>query len=133
MSPVTTALRFLAGIALVGLMVAFFYEPLSRALERFSVTGKDTVWDAEPAAIGEALAPSAPPSFLLQVFSTPPRARVMIDGQERGTTPAVTNIPCRSGQIVEVIVDLAGHRRWQRQLPCLPGESAALEVKLDRF
>lgn len=129
MSSLVLLLRLLAAVALLALMVSFFYQPLSRGLERWS---RDEVMPSqEVAAAGEEPPPAAPPSFLLQVFSNPSHARVTIDGKERGTTPAVTNVTCRSGQVIKVMVELSGHRRWQRELPCLPGESAVLEVKLD--
>lgn len=132
MSRLSIALRLLAASALLVAMVALFYQPLGRAWQRW--LGKGGAAEATDAADATTEEPSqaAPPSFLLQVFSTPSQARVIIDGKDRGTTPAVTNIPCKTGQVVEVQVELAGHARWRRKLPCLPGESAVLEVKLER-
>jgi len=123
-------LRLLSAFSLLALVSVFFYHPLARmvggALDR-------PVAETGPALDGEveAVSEPPPPSFLLEIFSSPSGARVWIDAGERGQTPAVANVRCRRGDEVVVTVERAGQAPWQRRLECRPGETVTLQAELE--
>lgn len=46
--------------------------------------------------------------FGLQVDTTPPGARILVDGEEMGTSPLLTSVACRPGDAVQVRAELGG-------------------------
>lgn len=58
-------------------------------------------------------------SFRLTIDTKPPGAEVVIDGQPRGRSPVMVNVPCaKAGDPVKLHVEQPGFRVWEDVLPC---------------
>jgi hypothetical protein len=64
--------------------------------------------DGVDEASGERVAPFH--GFGLQIDSTPSQARVVVNGEDMGTTPLLTTVACEAGDDVEVILERGGAR-----------------------
>lgn len=118
------ALRVLTASALVVLAAAFFYQPFShvlapRVLPTAYRLGLPTLFRPAPAR-----------GFFLQIATDPPGATVLIDGQARGTTPAILNVVCTDGQEVTVTLRKAGFPEFRQAVPCREGERALARIRL---
>ncbi len=85
---------------------------------------------ARATADGERVAPFV--GFGLSVESTPPGARVLVDGSEVGETPIVTTVDCAPGQEVEVRVERRGFRLERRSVRCRADALLELSFALAR-
>jgi hypothetical protein len=79
---------------------------------------------------GERVAPFQ--GFGLSVESTPPGARVLVDGSDVGETPIVTSVDCAPGREVEVRVERRGFRAERRAVRCRADALLELSVSLTR-
>lgn len=80
-----------------------------------------------PGARSEAV---AAPGFVLSVRSAPPGATLWVEGVERGTTPTVTNVACRTGQQVELQVRKPNFPVWQARVECREGRTLIVNARL---
>lgn len=71
-------------------------------------------------------------SMMLVVRSRPEGALLVVDGQERGETPAGIDTRCSSEIPVVLELRAAGYRRWRREVPCQPGLELTFEPRLKR-
>ncbi len=111
------ALRLAGSALLLAAVLAFFAEPLRLVLgPRLALPG----WSGSTAARG----------FMLRIVSTPPAARVTVDGEDRGATPALVNVVCHDGEEVTIAVHMRGFPRWQRTVACREGGSLVVNAKL---
>jgi hypothetical protein len=69
--------------------------------------------------------------FGLQVDSTPPGARVVVNGEEMGTSPLLTTVDCAPGDEVTVLLDRAGQRA-RAVTRCREDTLVKLQLKLRR-
>jgi hypothetical protein len=65
---------------------------------------------------GERVAPFE--GFGLSVDSSPPGARVRVDGRDVGETPILTSVDCTPGREVEVRLEKRGFRPVRRAARC---------------
>ena len=69
------------------------------------------------------------PGFLLRVTSTPPGARLWMDGLELGTTPVITNAVCREGQAVHLRLVKPGLPAWDKKIACQQGKTLLVQAR----
>jgi hypothetical protein len=65
---------------------------------------------------------------MLSVDSEPDRARVIVDGQERGQTRALLTVECDGGANMVVRVLKEGYQPQEKKVPC---NDTVIKVKLD--
>ncbi len=111
-------LRLVSRIALLVLAVAFFYRPLHQVL--VPAMGPTFHRLFQPTARG----------FLLDVSSRPPGATVVIDGEARGTTPAILNIACKEGQEVTLVLTMAGFPDFRQVIPYREAQTLRARVRM---
>ncbi len=66
----------------------------------------------------------------LVVRSTPPRAKVRVDGQLRGETPYQQNLLVEPGVVVKLRLEAAGMQPWEESVVAEPGKPLVVEVRL---
>jgi serine/threonine-protein kinase len=66
----------------------------------------------------------------LVVRSTPPRAKVRVDGSLRGETPFEQGLLVEPGKPVSVRIEASGYAPWEEQRVAEPGRPLELNVKL---
>jgi serine/threonine-protein kinase len=97
---------FAAGVGVAG---AVAVAVVAVAFARARVAASSPPAASNPVAVAPApSAPLAPSSVSLLVESTPPGARVVVDGREAGTTPASIELP-RGAEAVALEVSSAGY------------------------
>jgi hypothetical protein len=70
--------------------------------------------------------------FGLSLDSTPPGAKVTIDGRVLGVTPLVTSLTCRPGDAIAIEVSLQPHGTQRRQVRCRADALVSLTIPLAR-
>ncbi len=70
--------------------------------------------------------------FGVSVDSTPPGARVLVDGKDAGETPLLASVDCRPGAEVVVLVEKAPLRPARRPTRCRADTLVKLTVALGR-
>jgi hypothetical protein len=68
--------------------------------------------------------------FGLSVDSTPPGARVLVNGRELGETPLVASVACKPGDPIEVRVVAPGRREARRKTSCRADRLVELAFEL---
>jgi hypothetical protein len=98
----------------------------TRGLERVTVIAPEEA-RLDPAT-GEAVRRFE--GFGLSVESTPPGARVIVNGQALGETPLVAGVSCTPGATVEVRLTLPAGRAARRTTTCRENTLVELKVPL---
>ena len=112
--------RLLAWLALLVAGISTFHQPFGRVLGYY----------LGPALGAErSLGLAAAPGFMLQITSRPSGAKVLLDGVERGTTPALLNVVCRQGDEVVIAVEL-DRRVAERRVLCREGGRLQADLPL---
>jgi len=70
--------------------------------------------------------------FALDVETTPPGARLVVNGRALGQTPLVAQVDCRPGDPVEIRLELAGRKPHRRTVACRADTLLGLAVALSR-
>jgi hypothetical protein len=69
--------------------------------------------------------------FGVSVESKPGGAQVLVNGEDKGTTPLVTGVKCTVGERVSVEVRKPGRRPQHRSTVCRQDKLVELDVRLD--
>jgi len=99
------------------------YQPQTREVE---------LQAGQRASLTVKLVKAAPAPALLAVVSTPPGARVLVDGSARGTTP-LGALELAPGSTYKLELSLPGFRTWSTRMVPVPGKNPRVLVKLERL
>ena len=117
-------LRLIAGIALVVLALAFFYQPLRLFL------GPRAAGAYYGLGVHKLFQGAAAPGFVLQITSDPTGATVLVDGDPRGKTPALANVACRDGQEITLVVRMPGFPDFRQVVTCREGQTLKARIRM---
>ncbi len=123
--PLARRLQLASGLLAVTAVLSFsaiaFHDAVRPDRQVISLPG------AEPPAAD----PPAPPTFFLAIDSRP-QAEIRVDGEARGSTPALLSTSCRPGDLVEIELSRRGYLSKTSTMPCEPGRTATLSTSLAR-
>jgi hypothetical protein len=132
-----SAAALVDGLAAPGALPAERPEPRAASPEELAALQKSWIGsesfaprdDRVDPASGELVAPFH--GFGLQVDSVPSGARVLVNGEEMGTSPLLTTVDCRPGDEVTVQLERGGERASARTR-CRKDRLVKLRLRLAR-
>ncbi len=116
------ALRWASSLSWLILVVALFFQPLSQVLGRL----------AQAVGGNDLFGPAVAAGFMMEVDSLP-GSRVLVNGVERGTVPAVISVDCTEGEGVTIRVAKEGFEVWERTVRCREGKRLTIQAPLRRM
>ena len=129
-SPSRTDLWQLIGAACALIaMVGFWAGPLNTLFGENATNG--AFFAGKKATNGAFFAgKKATPGFNVRIVSDPTGAEVNIQGQARGVTPFLGNVPCTEDQEIHIELSSKGFRPWVRNPLCRVGKTLEIDARL---